>query len=156
MPITTDFDIFISRCVKNGAVIPEKPTICDDILELIGNRVVQIRHKKSFSKVLGNIQELGDFKWISNPNACMVSMLLCRAGVKGNFLHLFNGKQFKYDCYDCGCNVETRFCECCCKDFCEDCRNMNEKEDCMYYCEYCWIPSHVRRYREYGSEEESD
>ena len=149
MPITTDFDIFISRCVKNGAVIPEKPTICDDILELIGNRVVQIRHKKSFSKVLGNIQELGDFVWIPNPkwDICMTSMLLCRAGVNGNFLHLFNGRQFKYNCYLCDCNVETKYCEGCGSDYCEGCEDMEEPKDCMYYCGRC--------YYEY-CEEESD
>ena len=152
MPITTDFDIFISRCVKNGAVIPEKPTLCDDILELIGNRVVQIRHKKSFSKVLGNIQELGDFEWISVKwDICVSNMLFCRAGVVGDFLHLFTGKQFKYDCYDCDCNVETKYCEGCNKDYCEDCEYMEEPEDCMYYCSRCYD-----EYCEEESEEESD
>ena len=125
MPITTDFDIFISRCVKNAAVIPEKPTICDDILELIGNRVVHIRDvpikaKKEHNRYFRFVME--DIKEINCPYFCI--------------------------CEGCRFRTNTKYCEGCNKDYCEDCEDMEEPEDCMYYCGRC--------YDEYEEESEEE
>ena len=120
MPITTDFDIFISRCVKNGAVIPEKPTLCDDILELIGNRVAQIRDvpikaKKEHNRHFRFVME--DIKKISSSFGEWLDFCICEK---------------------CRFRTDTKYCECCQKEFCEDCEYMVEPEDCMYYCGDCY------------------
>tara|TARA_R110000803_G_scaffold50195_3_gene104251 strand:- start:1526 stop:1855 length:330 start_codon:yes stop_codon:yes gene_type:complete len=49
-------------------------------------------------------------------------------------------------CEDCRFRTDTKYCEGCYKDFCEECEDMEEPEDCVYYCSRC----------EPESEEESD
>ena len=91
-----------------------------DLQELIGKNVVEIRDEKA--KVEHNryfrcvMDDIGE---INNINFCI--------------------------CEECRFRTKTYYCECCGKDFCEECEVMRSEID-GYYCSRC----------EAESEEESD